>query len=310
LADQKFTDSISEQIEAAARRSEIRELSLQVLTKKDPGGSVCGPLRPPSVESACMGLLNRQQQQQQQQHQHQQQQHVSSSSAHHRLDSAAHHRSDSATPKASTLSFLDGKLREMASSSISNSQKAATQAVQTESKAAPKLFGFSLHGKGISALAGNPSCQGAASSNNISSQETGTSEVGQKRPRANSWGPDESEIQRVNHTRFMASVDAELMSQRGNSSPGTRPANGNGGPSVVETASTTTPTTTSVEAAQRTNHVKNSNPVLQRVGPGVPAAGSKCMKTELGLELRPSRDPSVEAPWLRISATRNERVFN
>ena len=49
--------------------------------------------------------------------------------------------------------------------------------------------------------------------------------------------------------------------------------------------------------------------VVKRVEGG---AGNKCMKVELGLELRPSReDPSAEPgqPWLRISATCAERVF-
>lgn len=195
---------MSEQIIAAARRSEIRELSLQVFTKKDANS---GPLRPSSIESACIGLLNRPQQ-------------------------TPAHRSDSATPKASTLSFLDGKLREMAS----NTQK-VSGFDEAAKNLAPKLFGVSLHSK-VGSGAEHGSCQ-----------ENSTPEVGQKRARAESWGPDESELM-----------------------------------------------------IQRTNHVRKDSSVLQRVGPS-----SKCVKTELELELRPSA--SVEAPWLRISAARDERVF-
>jgi hypothetical protein len=82
----------------------MREMSsLRFCNGKDGAG------RPPSVESAsCIGLLGRP--------------HLS--------------RSDSATPKASTLSFLDGKLREMAS----------LQRVADDSRA-PKLFGVSLNSK-------------------------------------------------------------------------------------------------------------------------------------------------------------------
>jgi hypothetical protein len=40
--------------------------------------------------------------------------------------------------------------------------------------------------------------------------------------------------------------------------------------------------------------------------PPPPPPSSVCVKTELGLELRPT---SVEAPWLQICAARDERVY-
>lgn len=102
------------------------------------------------------------------------------------------------------------------------------------------------------------------------------SAVSQKRPRASSWGPD---------------GEAPSTSSR----PGVDPA---------ATESRMRSGEESLEAAA----------VVQRVDASGLAGSSKCMKVELGLELRPSRDeanPSSEGqqPWLRISATCPERVF-
>lgn len=63
------------------------------------------------------------------------------------------------------------------------------------------------------------------------------------------------------------------------------------------------------------NHGRGGEESEAAVVQRVEGAGSKCMKVELGLELRPSREeshPSGEGgqPWLRISATScAERVF-
>lgn len=124
--DQKLAVSISEQIEAAARRSEIRELNaLRFNTNSS------SHLRPPTVDStsaSCIGhLLNRPQIQ-------------------------LHRADNSVTPKASTLSFLDGKLREMASNT--SAQIIASPLGDDQAKppqAAPKLFGVSLNGSPVDA---------------------------------------------------------------------------------------------------------------------------------------------------------------
>ncbi|KAG0582942.1 hypothetical protein M758_3G099700 [Ceratodon purpureus] len=244
LTDHKLSSTISEQIEAAARRSELRELnSLRFSTNKDTPGP---RLRPPSVESAsCIGLLT----------------------------SRTHlNRSDSATPKASTLSFLDGKLREMASGMASHltphlasnsSQRLPTSLPDDsplKSSPAPKLFGVSLNNKSPS-----PSWQ-----------DFSPSTVPHKRPRASSWGPD-------------GEAPSTSTSKQG-----------------VDPAATKT-----LQVVRGGDEQSDQAVVLQRVE----GSGSKSMKVELGLELRPSREeshPSSEGgqPWLRISATScAERVF-
>lgn len=124
--------------------------SLRFCNGKDGAG------RPPSVES-CIGLLGRP--------------HLS--------------RSDSATPKASTLSFLDGKLREMASS----------QMRVTDDSRAPKLFGVSLNNK--------------------------AELFSQKRPRGgSSWGGAEGEPPSSSSSRPAAGVAGAAPVSKGRSSHG------------------------------------------------------------------------------------------
>lgn len=144
LTDHKLSSTISEQIEAAARRSELNSL------RSTPGALPNPRLRPPSMESAsCINLLTR--------------------------------RSDSATPKASTLSFLDGKLREIASHKL----VVAAAAEVESSKSTTKLFGVSLNNNNNNNKTATTSCSQQQPATTLS-PSTGH----QKRPRASSWGPD------------------------------------------------------------------------------------------------------------------------
>jgi hypothetical protein len=257
------TTSVAEQLDTAARKEQIRELSLQVMSRTVEHANIgvpLPPLPPTSVDSAATraGL--------------QQQQLLRQSPP--GAACLSYHRDNSAvTPKASTLSFLDGKLREIKASSCaaanacnykqlqliksttsttSDHQEAATAAKDLHG---PKVFGVPL----MRSQSSNWDCNETAEAAHDM----------RKRPRCNSWG------------------DVEL-------------------PAAAAAAAAETASSKDVVPVLVRHDQRSPSPSPPPPPPPPPPPSSVCVKTELGLELRPT---SVEAPWLQICAARDERVY-
>ncbi|CAM6012956.1 unnamed protein product [Sphagnum balticum] len=252
------TTSVAEQLDTAARKEQIRELSLQVMNRTVEHANIgvpLPPLPPTSADSAATraGL--------------QQQQLLRQSTP--GAACLSYHRDNSAvTPKASTLSFLDGKLREIKASSCAAANacnykqlqliKSTTSTTSDYQEAA--AAGKDLHGPKVF---GVPLMRSQSSNWDCNETAEAAHDM-RKRPRCNSWG------------------DVEL------------PAAG---------AAATAPSKDVVPALVRHDQRSPSPPPPP---PPPPPPSSVCVKTELGLELRPT---SVEAPWLQICAARDERVY-
>jgi hypothetical protein len=300
---------LTEQLDTAARKQQIRELSLQVMSRSNAEQlhaiSTCGagpgalpPLRPPSTldSTTRSGLMQ------------QQQLHVRQSSPAAYLIAAAHSTRDSATPKASTLSFLDGKLREIASSANAtnnNNNKLLMMKTKEESAASagkintpimntPKLFGVPLRLQESDCNAGDH-INDAATAPAATAHDHDHQHLHRKRPR----------VSNISSWEYDAGAAAAAADQ----------ADG------VELFSSKQP--------QLILETKTSGPVVPvlkqlqiRPAAAPPVTGTNSaavIKPELGslenslqpmLQTSTTASTSVEsAPWLQICAARDERVY-
>lgn len=176
------TTSVAEQLDTAARKEQIRELSLQVMSRTVEHANIgvpLPPLPPTSVDSAATraGL--------------QQQQLLRQSTP--GAACLSYHRDNSAvTPKASTLSFLDGKLREIKASSCAAANasnykqlqliKSTTSTTSDHQEAA--AAGKDLHGPKVF---GVPLMRSQSSNWDCNETAEAAHDM-RKRPRCNSWG--------------------------------------------------------------------------------------------------------------------------
>jgi heat shock transcription factor len=291
---------LAEQLDTAARKQQIRELSLQVMSRSSAeqlhaistsgaGPGALPPLRPPSTQDSTTraGLMQ------------QQQLHVRQSSPAAYLIAAARSTRDSATPKASTLSFLDGKLREIASSgnaTNNNNKQLLMMKTKEESAAAagkintpimntPKLFGVPLRLHESDCNAGDHINDAATTAHDHHHQY-----LHRKRPRGsniNSWEYDAAAAaDQANGVELFSSKQQQLLLDTKTSGPvlpvlkqlQLRPAAGPPG----------------------TNSVAVIKPEL----------GSLENSLQPMLQTSTTASTSVEsAPWLQICATRDERVY-
>jgi hypothetical protein len=234
------------------------------------------------------------------QQQQQQQLHVRRSGPAAYLIAAAHSTRDSATPKASTLSFLDGKLREIASSAnaTNNNNKLLMMKTKEESAAAagkintpimntPKLFGVPLRLQESDCNAGDHINDAATTAHDHHHQY-----LHRKRPRGsniNSWEYDAAAAaDQANGVELFSSKQQQLLLDTKTSGPVVpvlkqlqiRPA---AAPPVTGT---------------------NSAAIIK------PELGSLENSLQPMLQTSTTASTSVEsAPWLQICATRDERVY-
>ncbi len=265
---------------------------LHAISTSGAGPGALPPLRPPSTldSTTRAGLMQ------------QQQLHVRQSSPAAYLIATAHSTRDSATPKASTLSFVDGKLREIASSANAtnnnNNNKLLMKKSKEESAAAagkintpitntPKLFGVPLRLQESDCIAGDH-INDAATTDDHDHQH-----LHRKRPRGSN----------INYWEYDAAAAATDL------------ADG------VELFSS--------KQQQLLLDTKTSGPVVPvlkqlqiRPAAAPPVTGTysgAVIKPELGslenslqpmLQTSTTASTSVEsAPWLQICATRDERVY-
>jgi hypothetical protein len=257
------------------------------------GPGVLPPLRPPSTldSTTRAGLM-------------QQQLHVRQSSPAAYLIAAGHSTRDSATPKASTLSFLDGKLREIASSAnaTNNNNKLLMKKTKEESAAAagkintpimntPKLFGVPLRLQESDCNAGDH-INDAATATAATAHDDDHQHLHRKRPRGSnitSWEYDAAgAADQADRVELFSSKQQQLLLDTKTSGPVVpvlkqlqiRPA---AAPPVTGT---------------------NSAGVIK------PELGSLENTLQPILQTSTTASTSVEsAPWLQICATRDERVY-
>jgi hypothetical protein len=255
------------------------------------------PLRAPSTldSTTKAGLMQ------------QQQLHVRQSSPAAYLIAAAQSTRDSATPKASTLSFVDGKLREIASSANAtnnnNNNKLLMMKTKEESAAAagkintpimntPKLFGVPLRLQESDCNAGDHINDAATAAAAGTADDDDHQHLHRKRPRGsniNYWEYDAvAAADQADGVELFSSKQQQLLLDTKTSGPGVpvlkqlqiRPA---AGPPVTGTYSAA---------------------VIK------PELGSLENSLQPMLQTSTTASTSVEStPWLQICATRDERVY-
>ncbi len=263
---------------------------LHAISTSGAGPGALPPLRPPSTldSTTRAGLMQ------------QQQLHVRRSSPAAYLIAAAHSTRDSVTPKASTLSFLDGKLREIASSAnaTNNNNKLLMMKTKEESAAAagkintpimntPKLFGVPLRLQESDCNAGDH-INDAATAHNDHHQH-----LHRKRPRGsnlNSWEYDAAAAaaDQADGVELFSSKQQQLLLDTKTSGP------------VVPVLKQLQIRPVAAPPVTGTN----SGAIIK------PELGSLENSLQPMLQTSTTASTTVEsAPWLQICATRDERVY-